>query len=457
MIFFKKGRKLQVVSPLSLLLLQKKHHMKLIIFKWTGLLVFLLTANHVFARTSQLYELYLKKDFISLEYQLKDKGLNKKETHTYDVFNAILLNAYGKRSEASEILQKSRISLQNDTLNFLALKTLSGIEFHNFNYSETSRIGKILLEKYKDMYPPQEYLELYQFVKIANILQNTPAQVIKKTGNTTLDLKKDAAGLLNIPVSIGNTALSLVFDSGAGMSVIAESVAKKLNLNTVSDSTVQIPGSSGITTTAKLAVAKNIQIGNMSLLNVAFLVFPDSALSFGGGSYKMDGIIGFPVIKEFGSLTFIKQSQLFVPQKIAKSKIKPNMILDELQPILILTYHSNDNVRLPFTFDTGANKSTISKNFYQRFPYDVETKGKNSNRTFEGVGGKKAFEGFDIDNLNFGVSNQTLKLNNVFVFKEPFLPNGEGYYGNIGQDAIQQFERVTINFKHSFIRFRKPV
>jgi predicted aspartyl protease len=431
--------------------------MKLTIFKWTGLLVFLLTANHVFARTSQLYELYLKRDFISLEYQLNDKQLKKKEAHAYEVFNAFLLNAYGKHSQAREILHKSSIGLQNDTLSFLALKTLSDIEFHKFNYSESSRIGKILLEKYKDMYPPQEYQELYQFVKIATILQDAPAQEIIKTGNTSLDLKKDAADLLNIPVSMENTALSLVFDSGAGMSVIAESVAKKLNLNTLSDSTVQIPGSAGITTTAKLALAKSIQIGNISVSNVAFLVFPDSALSFAGGSYKMDGIIGFPVIKEFGSLTFIKQNQLFVPQKIAKSKIKPNMILDELQPILILTYNSNDDIRLPFTFDTGASKSTISKNFYQRFPYDVETKGKENKRTFEGVGGKKEFEGFDIDHVNFRVSNKTLKLNNVFVFKEPFLPNGEGYYGNIGQDAIQQFERVTINFKHSFIKFSKPI
>lgn len=425
--------------------------------KWTGLLVFLLTANHVFAKTSQLYELYLKRDYISLEYQLKDRQLRKERIHTHEVFNAILLNAYGKRSEASKILQKSNISLQNDTLKFLALKTSNDIEFHNFNYSEASRIGKILLEKYKDMYTPQEYQELHQFVKIATILQNTPAQEIIKTSNTILDLKKDAAGLLNIPVAMGNSELSLVFDSGAGMSVIAESVAKRLNLSTISDSTVQIPGSAGISTTAKLAVAKNIQIGNMSVSNVAFLVFPDSSLSFAGGSYKMDGIIGFPVIKEFGSLTFIKQSQLFVPKKIAKRKTKSNMILDELQPIIILTYNSNDIIRLPFTFDTGASKSTLSKNFYQRFPYDVETKGKENSRTFEGVGGKKSFEGFDIDNLNFNASNKTLKLNNVFVFKEPFLPNGDGYYGNIGQDAIQQFERVTINFKHSFIKFSKPI
>src|SRR5690606_7766379 len=111
-----------------------------------------------------------------------------------------------------------------------------------------------------------------------------------------------------------------------------------------------------------------------------------------------------------------------------------------------MTYNSNDHVRLPFTFDTGASKSTISENFYQRFPYDVEINGKKNKRTFEGVGGKKEFEGFDIDNVNFRVSNKTLKLNNVFVFKEPFLPNGNSYYGNIGQDAIQQFERVTIDF-----------
>lgn len=134
------------------------------------------------------------------------------------------------------------------------------------------------------------------------------------------------------------------------------------------------------------------------------------------------------------------------------------MVLDELQPILILTYKSNNiNIRLPFTFDTGANTSTMSENFYQRFPYDVKINGKKGSRTFEGVGGKKEFEGFDVSNLTLKAGNQPLRLNNVFVFNEPFIANGDSYYGNIGQDVIKQFESVTINFKYSFIKFNKPI
>lgn len=432
--------------------------MKHIILKCTGLLVFLLAANQVFARTNHLYELYLKRDFVSLEYQLKDNRLSKENKDTYEVFNAMLLNAYGKSTEAEQILQEAGESLKNDTLSYLALKTLNIISFNNFNYSEASKSGKILLEKYKEMYSPQEYQEFSQNVKIATILKDSPAQQTVKTANTTIDLHKDTVGLLNIPLLIGGKTLSLIFDSGAGLSVISESVAKMLKLNIVSDSTVEIGGSIGTHIDAKLAIANNIQIGNISVSNVVFLVFPDRALSFGDGSYKMDGIIGFPVIKEFGSLTLTRQNQLFVPNEIKKEKFKPNMMLDELRPILILSYNSNNNdLKLPFTFDTGANKTTISENFYQRFPYDVKTNGKENTRTFEGVGGMKEFEGFDIKALTFKAGKQTLKLKNVFVFKEPFIANGDSYYGNIGQDVIKQFESVTINFKDSFIKFGKPV
>ena len=431
--------------------------MKLSILKWTGLLVFLCVANNVFARTNHLYALYLKRDFISLEGQLKDKQWIKKENETFDVFNAMLLNAYGQRVAARENLQKQNLNLQNDTLKFLRLKILNDVAFQDFNYSEAYETGTTLLNNYKNMYPSEEYDELIQSVKIADILKNSPTQEVVKTGNTTLDIHKDRAGLSNIPVSINDTLLSLVFDSGAGMSVISESLANKLGLTIVSDSTVQVSGSGGKKTTSKLALVNNIQIGNINVSNVAFLVFPDSALSFGEGIYKMDGIIGFPVIKEFGSLTFIKQSQLFIPQKVAKRKTKPNMILDNLQPILILNYFANGNVRLPFTFDTGANKTTISRHFYQRFPYNVETNGQLGTRVIEGVGGKKTYEGFHLDKILFKVNNHPLKLNNVFVFKEPFIADGEGFYGNIGQDAIEQFERVTIDFKQSFIKFSNPV
>ncbi|MDM1295724.1 hypothetical protein HX021_15640 [Sphingobacterium sp. N143] len=66
------------------------------------------------------------------------------------------------------------------------------------------------------------------------------------------------------------------------------------------------------------------------------------------------------------------------------------------------------------------------------------------------AGGKAEYEGFKIDHT-FPMMGKKITLRNISLLKNKI--DKETVYGNIGQDLIQQFEKMTLNFNHMFVYF----
>ncbi|HEY0900114.1 MAG TPA: retropepsin-like aspartic protease [Sphingobacteriaceae bacterium] len=413
------------------------------------LVVSLIAANS-FAQISLYYTLYQKKDFPGLTKQLNLKG--EPASAAKQIFEAAIHSAYGRSDKAYQILEKAKdAGVLNDTLEYVALTTRLEIAAQQSDYKAAARAATRRLNRFRSWIPEEKYKEEQEAMRIYSFSMNVPPQSLNKSADTRLELKKDLAGLMNVPVELQDSTFNFVFDSGAGMSVISERYALDLKLKFVSDSTVEIKsGSTGVATTSRVAVAEKIRIGNMEVNNVLFLVFPDSALSFAGGRYIMKGIIGFPVIAAMGEITLSGQ-ELYIPETIKKSKATGNMILHDYMPVIYLKYRG---VELPFTFDTGANTSSLSHNFYHRFQTDFADKGIARTQELHGVGGgSKKFEGIEMPNIQLQSAGSMLQLNNVFIMKEPFDANGEIFYGNIGKDVIKGFKSITISFANGNILF----
>lgn len=67
-----------------------------------------------------------------------------------------------------------------------------------------------------------------------------------------------------------------------------------------------------------------------------------------------------------------------------------------------------------------------------------------------GAGGKIEHDGFKVDHT-FHILGKPILLKNISVLKTKI--NKETVYGNIGQDVIKQFKKMTLNFDHMFIKF----
>src|SRR5690606_37498585 len=55
---------------------------------------------------------------------------------------------------------------------------------------------------------------------------------------------------------------------------------------------------------ARLGIAETLMLGGMRFSDVVFLVMPDEALTFADGAYRIEGILGFPVLARLQRLAF---------------------------------------------------------------------------------------------------------------------------------------------------------
>ncbi|GAB4039195.1 aspartyl protease family protein [Spirosoma gilvum] len=412
------------------------------------LLLFFVGYNGAFCQHKEILALINQKRYLALPSQVEGSTASRLDKQLVVAFWA---NAVGKSKLSQKALAKLTPFLTTvDSLGY----QLKRIEHDNyvktFAYARAAKTAHELITTFNAYLSPSDVEGMSQEFTIWQALANQPKQYLTKQRDTHLSIAKDKAGLWRIPVQLKDTSLSFVFDTGAGISCLTTSLAKRLNVTILPDSKVSIKGGiTGTPTEVQLGIYDHLTIGNVHVKNALFLVFPDSALSFGNGAYKIDGIIGFPIIKEFEEFTLTKK-QLIIPKQASALAYKANMTLDLLKPILYLTFKGEE---LPFTFDTGATTSIFSDNFYHLHQDALQKEGKETFIHQGGAGGEKKIRALKVPSLTFQLLNANPVFSNVEVSLEPLDTNGSVYYGNLGQDLLNQFAQMTISFKHSYIKF----
>jgi len=409
----------------------------------------LLWLGNAFAQNKP-FELLNKKEYTKLENLLSNGTLQATKEERL-IIQAILANVFGTPQLSNNYIaaiDKFSFSLP-DSLEYLIQSTRYDNDVKLFHYSDAFVSGSNLLNKFANHFTPEELQDEKDALVIWEALKNEAPQQMEKNGNTRIYLKRDLASLWNIPVQSDTASFNFVFDTGAGISVITESYVDKLHIRLASDRTTPVKGGlTGIPTVAHIGIAEKLSIGNITVHNVVFLVFPDSALSFAGGAYKINGIIGFPVIKEFGEIT-IAHDTLSIPQVVSGKPISRNMAIDQLLPIVYMKY--GEDV-LPFTFDTGAHGTLFSEVFFARYESFIKTHGKADVIQIGGSSGSKKINVYKLP-VQLTCFDNKINLPEAEVSLST-LTNSDGkYYGNLGQDIIKQFSGMTISFKYSYIDF----
>jgi len=174
-----------------------------------------------------------------------------------------------------------------------------------------------------------------------------------------------------------------------------------------------------------------------------FLVFPDEALAIPQANFQINGIIGFPVIEAMKEIQLTKKGEFIVP--LQKSNYtEQNMAINFLNPVI---YLDGEN----YTFDSGANSTTLYESYFAKHKKDIEPAYKETDLTIGGAGGNLTKKGYLVT-FKTKVNNEPLVLDSVQLFKEK-IKDDNYFLGNIGQDLIKKFDRMTINFESMFIRF----
>ena len=408
------------------------------------LCVQLSAAQNVDSSFKTIYQLIIQKDFFTARDRYATNKTAFKETYQKKIIAAVLANAFNKPRDSNKEIASLKMN-KNELPDTLLLKVLR-IQEDNFvklkDYAGAKRTAENVLLRFDRLLTADDKEDLKNNLKIWSALAHVPAQVVSITGDSRLKMTKDAAGLKNLKITVNGHTAQFIFDTGANLSTVSESTAKRLNMAIIPAS-IDVDAITGISIKADLAVCKALKFGHITVSDAVFLVFPDSALRIPQINYQINGIIGFPIIEALHEIQLTQDDLFIVPQKETVSSQTSNLAIDGLSPLLSIEGKH-------YAFDTGAEKTILYEPFYKTYKREIERIYNPKTIAMGGAGGRIEHEGFIIDHT-FIIGHKSIFLENISVLKSKI--KDETVYGNIGQDIIHQFSKMIINFSRMYIRF----
>ncbi|MEO5777281.1 MAG: retropepsin-like aspartic protease [Flavobacterium sp.] len=357
----------------------------------------------------------------------------------------ILDNAFNRcaysQKKITELLKDGSIIADSLKLKMLKIKTDNAIKL--FQYKDAKNTIAIILAQFKSALKREEIADFENSFKIWSALENVAPQQVTITKNTVLKMTKDTAGLKNLKVSANSEPINFIFDTGANLCTTTQSAANRFNMK-LFKTEIEVNSITGNSVKAHLAVCKKLTVGNITIENVIFLVMADKELAFEQIKYQINGILGFPVIAALNEVKITRDGDFIVSKNAAIFNGNSNIAMEELTPIV-------DIQGAPYTFDTGADHTTLYHAFYLKHQEEINKLYKPQKIKYGGAGGVVESDGFLVTHT-FDIAGQKVALDSIHLLKEKTKPD-EKVFGNIGQDVIQQFESMILNFKYMYLKF----
>lgn len=398
-----------------------------------------------------LYNYYKKKDFFVFRDRVKFY------TNTENVWQEIFLKAiennvfgnFNGSNKKIKLLLDSNISQLPDSILTDIYEVKASNHINLLEYKDAYETALLLNSNYSDYLDTEEKENAENELIIWNALQNVPPQKITKSGNNTLSLKKDYAGLWNIPVKIKNKNYDFIFDTGANFCVIIESLARKLGFEIIENAKFKVGTATDKKVESKIGISKLIKFGNIIAENVIFIIIPDDALDF--GFYKIEGIIGNPILRALGEIIIKDGKELFIPQQTEKSDLK-NLAFDGFTPVIQIIHKSDS---LCFIFDSGGQSTCLYKPYYLKYKNEITKNYKLIKIKIGGAGGSKKVNGYILDKIILKSGKTFSELEDVSLITDIFGENDKYFYGNISLDFFKKFSEIKINYSDMYIEFIK--
>ena len=403
---------------------------------------------HVAAPAQTLEELYKSRQY----FELRDATGKKANTSQADYlfYKAVVANRFNDPKGSIGDLQKFLKPQKVDgKLAKEAYEMLADNYVKTYQYGKASETYRYLQEKYKtpgDSSPEAAYANL---AGLWGALGNVAAQTVLVQSDTVIQGTRDKARLLNVPVEISGQKMDFIFDTGANLSTMTVSTANKLGLKII-ESNVTIGSSTENKVKSKLAVAPELRLGDIVVRNAIFLVLDDSALSFPQINYQINAILGFPVMMGFGKMTLTKDDKIAVSVKKEKIVTGPNMLLDGLMPVV---EGERNGKKMAFTFDTGAQRSKFYSLFYESATDEAKAAALPHKIRSGGAGGVTESPGYKMKDVELTIGGKTVHFKEIEVISEKISERSRVFYGNLGQDLIKQYDKMTIDFRSMRLTF----
>jgi predicted aspartyl protease len=253
------------------------------------------------------------------------------------------------------------------------------------------------------------------------------------------------------PLSINGLPATYLLDTGAWLSVMTETDARRFGM-TIREGTGVLGDSSGKGVKIRTAVARDLVLGGMTFHDVSFAILPDTE-PWRSMPPGRQGIIGIPILLSVGCIRWTKGGtwELGCTTDATAPGIA-NLVFYENKALLAATVFAE---RVFLTFDTGAETTDLNADFARRFAKQVERLGTKDTTGVTGIGGTAMIESITLPDVPFAIGGFPVVLRPAHVtMQENSAIGGRCCVGNIGLDLLLQSGEIVIDFSAMTVRLR---
>jgi tetratricopeptide (TPR) repeat protein len=381
-----------------------------------------------------------------------DQSELRRRSNAHDMF--LLRNTLGRHPQSSDFYEGELACAFNDTAiceekfnRILAVEPKSAVArqiHHILAYAamRKGRYGRALheIDALLALDPnDSDAKSAKPFIKALSRFQD---QAVQSHGASKVIVQMDDGKL---PLLINGSKAAYFFDTGANLSTLSESEARRLGMEiqeVKSGSSTDVNGNSVL---FRVALAKSVALGAIDLSNVAFLVASNDQQPFVDMEPGQRGLIGLPVLMALGSITWTREGMFEADRSSAPSNLSAaNICFDDL---LVITQATFEGHRLPFVLDTGAETSDLWPKFAGVARDLIRKSGSRESHTVTGVGGAQKFEVTSLPKVMLELGGKSVALQPAYVLETQPRTQSKWFYGNLGVDLLRQAQSVTINFE----------
>ena len=411
------------------------------------------SAPNVGVSSQNLDRLIELKRYSEFERQLPSATLSEADRR---YFEGVLADRLNQPSHAIKLLEKALPELTKSDRKraAVALYALAENYFMVGRYAEATTQYAVLLERFDHFLDYEERRTARDNHDTFALLGNATPQSISGERSFKLTTRRDPLGDLEVPVNVGANNEWWIWDTGANISTITKSTAKRLGLTVSKGHAQTLGGATGTEVSLSTAIIPELTFGGAIVHNVVVLVMDDKELNINlgtQGAYQINGILGYPVLAAMQTF-IVERGEMQVGLSKSASARTTRLYVDEMTPLVAA---SSGSESLIFQFDTGNSGADLTARFLKRFPREFASL-KSERGQFGGAGGTKTVTIYRLPELELSFGSATAKFKNITLFDGDRGELLDKLFGNLGQGLLDQFQSYTVDFTGMEITFGDP-
>jgi hypothetical protein len=271
-------------------------------------------------------------------------------------------------------------------------------------------------------------------------LKGVAAQTIEFGAPAPIHPRRNELGLWVVPAGVNAQPAEWILDTGASISTVSESEARRLGL-TIRELHGYGIGYTGTRSAARLAIAGEIRIGYALLRNVAVMVVPDAVLRLPPAKTPISGILGLPVLRALGCVDLSATGELTFDCGPKPPPGPPNFFLDGLAPIVQVRHMGHS---LQMLLDTGSRTTAFYPPVRDALAqWEIYQLTKPESAGVTGAGGSVQIQASTVPSIQLEIQGRTLYLLGAKLFSQALG-------GVATQDGVLGIDALTGGFRIDF-------